>query len=795
MRILLAGAVALGAVLSGCIGSKERADVAFKAADAVVVWSDAHVKSARGKVCVREGAEDLAKALSKTTGRDIRCYREGEEPKGGAAIYLGDTEAARAAGLDASSLPALGYRVRTERGRAFILAKTGTGAGYGVTGFVERNLPYRFLTVTGDDPYAVEPNRTVPVYDETETPAIYYRQLYTSRVPAKMHPRWQDAWQRFTIRRRYYAVPDEIEGDDRISTLVPHCHSMYKYVPPEKYFKDHPEYYSMNDKGVRVGVRNHGSQLCMTNPDVKDIVVREMLGYIEKDRATDPTDYPKIYDFTQMDSSPALCRCPACRKVADKYAREPGKYRTGGDAGLQLEFVNEITRRVRAKYPDVYVRTFAYVSTETPPKGGIRPDDHVIIWLCDLYGFSDHELPLVHPFNRPRCELVSGWAKLAKRFELWDYMLYGDNRDGGGTGGDFPEVNVDAIAADAKLFRDCGLSRMFMESEFHEQPFYWLHAYVMSACWWDPDADLERLVADYCAVYGRGAAKMHEAIDLIRGLIRAEAPAEGTWFKRDLPWLTVANLERIRALFDEAYAQEVAGEARARIALAQASVNRKLSALYGNLGATEKRADAFRRAFAAAKEGYRVDFPADGKGWKEAELVLSSKFSEVRFKDLPPELAKVPDGELFCLDSTFEIRSPPCVYADDPKSERGRCMKVWERDGAGKVVPPSPIVCTLTGQHEKPTEFTFSPEKGEAYRWYHLGEGRVGKSAALRLPKSKVMYFNLSDVYQNADGREDDPNTCDFWISARYSDALYVDRVALRRRPKPFDKNKHPGRK
>ena len=51
-------------------------------------------------------------------------------------------------------------------------------------------------------------------------------------------------------------------------------------------------------------------------------------------------------------------------------------------------------------------------------------------------------------------------------------MLYGELSDRKGGHADFPEVNVDAIAADARLFRDMGVKRLFMECEYRDQPFH-----------------------------------------------------------------------------------------------------------------------------------------------------------------------------------------------------------------------------------------------------------------------------------------------------------------------------------
>ena len=77
-----------------------------------------------------------------------------------------------------------------------------------------------------------------------------------------------------------------------------------------------------------------------------------------------------------------------------------------------MEFVNRLARRAGEKYPGVVIRTFAYVSSDVPPKGGIVPEPNVIIWYCDLYSKCDDMLPLTHPFNSRSLGLLREWSAL-----------------------------------------------------------------------------------------------------------------------------------------------------------------------------------------------------------------------------------------------------------------------------------------------------------------------------------------------------------------------------------------------
>ena len=183
----------------------------------------------------------------------------------------------------------------------------------------------------------------------------------------------------------------------------------------------------MTPDGKRRGVRNSQSQLCYTNPDTYQHVLAALLKFIAADRVKYPENPPLVYDFTQQDNSDFLCLCPSCKKVIAKYNRVEGGHKEGGDAGLQLEFVNRLARDVRTQYSDVQIRTFAYVSTERAPNpGSIQIEPNVRIWWCDVYSKSDHTIPLCTPghYNEHQKKELEEWFSFTPNIEIWDYMLY-----------------------------------------------------------------------------------------------------------------------------------------------------------------------------------------------------------------------------------------------------------------------------------------------------------------------------------------------------------------------------------
>ena len=724
---------------------------------------------------------NLASALSKVAGREIRSVREDRQmAKGGVKIFVGDTKAARAEGLDARPLRRGEFRIVTKPGRAFILANTGMAANYGVAEFLQRYADYWFCLISGDDPYEVAPEREVPVADFAARHAIYARHY---NCWGKRYARTcQTTGAGFTIRARCRSWY-ELEAEERVSSLPGKCHTYFAYCQPEKYAKDHPEYFSMGADGLRHAKANSGSQLCLTNPDVFEIVYSNLCAFVEKDRAELGEDAPHIYDFSQMDNCDYICLCPECSKVIAKYDRKGG-HKDGGDAGLQLEFVNRLARKIRVKHPDIIVRTFAYVSTEEPPNG-IEPEENVMIWLCDLYSKCDDMLPLAHPFNRHRLELVKEWAARSKKFEIWDYYLH----DGTWAG-------VDAIAADIRLFRDIGITRINNETFFIRQPFYELHMFVTSQLYFDPDQDLEMLVSKWCRVYGRGAAKMKAAIDFLRGIILANPPVSAAnWHMGVWPWRTPENMEKFCALVRAAYAEEAEGSKyRARMAAPLADVAKYLMRYYKVTPGCETdyaRARADYRKYALEDLTCTGVAPADAeRDRKDVEKTLA--LMDLEFHDLPPELASAPKSEMHFVDWRNMY-----AYGNEKVTngvpEKGGVAFRWTRWMPGEPKKP-PFNCSMLDEDLQTNHLhPFTPPADGKWHWIKIATDRLGRAGWVGMPYvgDNSISFRVQHLYVECDGLDADPNWYEMWISCKYGGdvadpekGLFVDRLVLRRREK-----------
>ena len=764
-------------VLSFCLscGVRLMADAApadaFRVADAIVV--KAVFADRREAAAIAATAADLTNAIFRTTGKMPAVYVDGSEPADAkAAIHLGPTTAAKAAGLMGEGLRKGDWRIRCEPSRAFLYGRTPFAVTCATFEFMETTCDYHVLTIEGDDVSTPDPNCTAKVCDRTVRPAIYGRTVYHSMFNAYRHPFTKRYWDRYSRAMRS-TTPSDIEGQYRVSRKTRGCHSSFDYLPPDKWFKDHPEYYSMGPDGKRHGTPNAQSQLCYTNPDVYRLVLESLERFVAEDRKENPDDPPLVYDFTQQDNSNFLCLCPECRKVIAKYDRKEGGHADGGDAGLQLEFVNRLARDIRAKYPDVQVRTFAYVSSERAPKPGtITVEPNVRIWWCDVYSHSDHTLPLRTPghYNERQAQELDEWLALTRNVQVWDYMLYTDA---------FPELSPDAIKADAAYFASNGIPLIFMETEYRGQPLYELNYYLLSRLYIDPSLDVDALMRTFCRSYGPVADEMYDALQYLRREIVAKhAPTAQEWHIRVLPWLVRPDTVRnFAAKVQSAYDKTPPGSVRSRLA-------RTLASSWKHLVTTYKKDPSAAVAYAEAQANYRkygletaqTAFMEPKSRDAAAKMVEETlDLLTLKFDDLPDELKDVPDTDVFCVDYHH---GGTARRMEDPLSRRKFAVSAPD-------YKKMPVPCGVYDRSSKDS-FNFRIKAADLtpgeYRWVKLGRCHVGRSSYFWFPGSWRSSFALQDCHMLADGMAVDPNWYEIWASAREGEGVFlIDRLLLRR--------------
>ena len=251
-----------------------------------------------------------------------------------------------------------------------------------------------------------------------------------------------------------------------------------QFCKASEYFDTKPELFAQNSMGKRIP-----DQLCLTNPETLKIVTAEVLALLEKD----PT--VEIVSVTQHDNQ-RYCVCKNCKALDKKEESH---------AGTMINFVNEIAKAVEeAGYKNVYIDTFAYQYTRTPPKT-ITPRDNVIVRLCSI------ECCFAHALNDEKCsqnvdfcEDIVKWSQICKNLHIWDYTTNYSHYNG-------PFPNFGVMQANAKFFEEHNVIGVYEEGNYTAREcdgeFAELRAYLLAKLMWNPDMDYEREMNGFLKAY------------------------------------------------------------------------------------------------------------------------------------------------------------------------------------------------------------------------------------------------------------------------------------------------------
>lgn len=439
----------------------------------IVVSSDASVTE-------KTAAEELKMYLEQISGANIKL----STTPGYRNIYVGyDGDNPVFTGIEPYNSDFEGFTVKKVGHNLMIYGGKERGTMYGVYRFLQEYLGVRWYT----------PDFTkVPFYkkyqlnaiDFSEEPIIKHR--YTDFFCAQDIP-WL-AHNTMNTRRdkktNAYGIDNRYWG----------THSFAQLLPPDKYFKEHPEYFAYRKlHRVRYG------QPCLSNPDVLKIVTNEVLSIINR--------YPNFtfYDVSQLDNE-SYCTCRHCKELEKKY---------GGQSGIIIWFVNQVAREVKKQYPDKYIGTFAYHYSRSAPSN-IKPEDNVVVRLCDS------DCCFVHPLSEKCNEQNSAfmkdledWSKLTKNIYIWDYIVnYGNYMT--------PFPNIHVLGPNLKTFAEYGVIGVYEEAQSATlgNAFEELKCWVLAQLMWNPDLNTEELVSQFINdYYGDAGKEIQEYYNLCQSLI------------------------------------------------------------------------------------------------------------------------------------------------------------------------------------------------------------------------------------------------------------------------------------
>jgi hypothetical protein len=186
------------------------------------------------------------------------------------------------------------------------------------------------------------------------------------------------------------------------------------------------------------------------------------------------------------------CQCDKCRAVREKYS--------GRHSGENIEFVNQIARRVEKEFPDALIGTFAYSKTYQAP-ANIKAHRNVVVWFCPITRCFCHPINegLINRGFYHYVDELTAWSKIASKLYVYDYS----HRVQAST----PPHDLLNLPDTVDTYRRLGVEGMFVDALPDPQVgFGYLRYWLMTQLFNDANFDFARGLKEFLDAYYRGAS-------------------------------------------------------------------------------------------------------------------------------------------------------------------------------------------------------------------------------------------------------------------------------------------------
>ncbi len=519
------------------------------------------------------------------------------------------------------------------------------GSLYAVYEFLEAAYGVRFWTA--DAEWVPEFDEFfIPELDIRYAPVFSFRENFSDRVMP--HPG-------FAAKTRsnghFNVIPEELGGH---RTLLGFCHTFFLFLPPERYFAEHPEWYSLFS-----GRRMEG-QLCLSNMEMRRELTRAVLEELRRNPGT------AIVSVSQNDND-FWCQCDRCAGFIAVY---------GNLSDLVLDAVNQVAAAVGEEFPAVKVETLAYNSTRRPPET-IRPLDNIIIRLCSID--CDFGKPLDSAANAAFAADLETWGQLAGELYIWNYVT-------NFTEYYQPMPNWRSLGADLRFFTANHVSAVFEQGSAYGggiADLADLRSYVVGKLLWNPQLDPNLLIDEFLAgYYGAAAPEIRRYIDIVDAAGAAYAGKIGCFSTGSGDWLADRDvLEAGRAMDRACVAADGDPELLRRVKIAAAPIRFVLLERPGLWGAESSgwRALLGEQLVIAADSG-TVHFSEDPANDFERQRRRFDKLHGVAGREAGGPAPAVAAGRRWlafdAVDETVYYRDIWAFIEDDPLAASGKSVRL-----------------------------------------------------------------------------------------------------------------------
>ncbi|GEM_PF-2441061 len=481
--------------------------------------------------------EECRRYLQRIVGGDCPVMTaEPDKPPEGGLIALGATKSANRAGVTAETVPAGGYRILAADSSVVVRGDSKLTTLHGLYHLLATRAGCAW-PVAGPE-YEVVPQLDelqIPPCDERIAPDLPVRGLELDRYSWTSFDEddglmidWMvkngmnfgmvgtfQGWER--KKARYLKEARERRGLE----LSVGLHTFNHWLPPDKYFAEHPEYYPL------VNGERKATQVCTSNPEVVDIMTRNIAAFLEANPEV------SVVGIGANDGPGRWCECPACERI-EPLRFSPIGYRAWASrvkSKTYCLFCNKLIERLAPRFPKKRFSILLYTATLAPPEEGVElhpQADALLAFFERMYdrplaaGITREDYKTMDP-DRPQearykhyPSILEAWRKITPgRVYLHEYYM--------GTNAtlNMPFPIDEVMREDFRLYRSLGIDGGYTQSAMPDTIAYGLNFYTAAhgarSC--DPPQDQVR-DEFFRAFYGRHAAAAGELHALLREALK-----------------------------------------------------------------------------------------------------------------------------------------------------------------------------------------------------------------------------------------------------------------------------------
>ncbi len=482
---------------------------------------------------------------------------------------------------EALDLGSEGFHLETRGNDLYLLGGGRRGVLYGVYDLLE-SLGCRWFTPEIHHIPRL-PNLSLPPLRRTGRPAFENRDTFNRECH---DPAW---WVRNRLNGWYTDVPEYMGGNLGYCGFV---HTFYGLLPPEEFFDDHPEYFSL----VAGQRQREMAQLCLTHPDVLRIVSKRLL---ERMRLNPQAT---IFSVSQNDCY-GPCECEACSRVAEEE---------GSQSGPLIRFVNAVAEETSKHFPGKLVDTLAYQYSLEAPRHAV-PHPNVRVRLCSITCCQGHTYGTCdHPESLRFLKALQAWARITDQMYVWHYATNFTHYP-------LPMPDFDELHGNINLYRRTGVRGLFIQGMGEPgggAESMALRGYLVSKLLWQPEQPVWPLVDEFLpAYYGAAAPAVRRYLEIFHQAVHQDPTLHPSLY--DLPSHRLFD-DDLRLPAAEALAEAekaVRGEQRERVRLLRGGLD--YARLYRACGRFERAGEVYA---GKAAPGDLQDFKELARTWRKAGI-------------------------------------------------------------------------------------------------------------------------------------------------------------------------------